>query len=117
MIPTAEAVGAARTPAQLDDVEGKARERLQIVAGAKRILGDEFFIAVMERLEDEYVQGWRACQDLDQRERFHVKIEVLDEIKGAFETCADGEKTAAAVLEQVADKRKFFKDKKVRYAS
>lgn len=116
-IPTLEDVGAAQSLAKLDEIEGKARERLGIVAGARRVLSDEFFIAVMDRLEEEYIELWRACREKDERERYHVRLEVLDDIKSAFEICAQGEKTASQVLDQIADKRKFFADKKVRYAS
>lgn len=117
LAPTAEDVGAAQTIAQLDAIDGRARQRLQIVAGAKRVLNDEFFIAVMERLEIEYIEGWRKSHNLDEREHFHDKIEVLDEIKDTFESCVQGEKTATSTLDLSAQKRTLLTDKKPRYAT
>ena len=117
--PTADDVGRAGTHKALNDLEQDARATLETVFKAKAALNNEYFKAVMEGVEATVMQMWRdsAPEAVGDRERCRFVIDTLGIIRAAFEQDTHGELTANKSIENIITKRKWFEDKKVRYAT
>jgi hypothetical protein len=71
-------------------------------ARAKALLEDEIFSQTIADLEARFIREWRNCPDpFDQStQMFHVRLNLLQEIKVGIQAIADDGKMASLELEQ-----------------
>jgi hypothetical protein len=70
-----------RRPRQLN--EGKLHDQRVRGERAEALLRDEVFIEALKSIEETYMTAWRKSEglDVDRRERAHVAVCLLDDIR------------------------------------
>lgn len=74
---------------------------------AKRLMNDELLVEAFEGVESYYMGAWRgsAGHDVDMRERAHIAVNLLDDLKRHL-TRVVVEGVAAANMLQLAEEKK-----------
>ena len=79
-------------------------------ARAEALLQNEILQEAFVRLEDRYVEEWRACQfrDTDARERLWQAVNILGKVKNHLAKIVSDGKLAQREIDQLAQRRKRF---------
>lgn len=80
-------------------------------ARAASLLRDDLLIAAFSDIETAIVSEWKNCSETDRRERLHLMLKLLANLKGIFENHVNTGKMSAAQLADIEKRRNFFKRK------
>lgn len=89
-----------RAPVQID--EGKAREAQRRGRRARELLEDADLKKAFEMVEGVYLAAWRGsdANDVSRRERCHIAVSLLDDIKNFLHACVENGDAARAEIER-----------------
>lgn len=74
---------------------------------AQQLLENETLKAILESIEESYIQGWRTSEasDYDGRERLYLALQILEHIKTHLRVVAEAGKLATAQIERLKNRR------------
>ena len=79
-----------------------AREEAARGARIQEFLNDPIITGALDALEANLFEQWKRATEVDERERLHAKVSVLEDFRGSLETIRnDGER---AQIELDADR-------------
>ena len=79
-----------------------AREEVERGARIQEFLNDPIIGDALGQMEHTYLEQWKRATNVDERERIHAKVSVLEDFRGSLETIRnDGER---AQIELDADR-------------
>ena len=92
-----------RAPVEVD--EGKLREAQRRGKRAKELLDDPDLKTAFEMVEGIYLGAWRLsdANDVARRERCHIAVSLLSDLKGYLKACVEnGDAARAEIARKVA---------------
>jgi len=91
--------------------EGKIRENMSRGEKAEALLRNELLEEAFAKLEDDFIQAWKASavEDTQNRERLYMLCQNLSAVKAYLENVVTDGKLAKAQLTELQNRVKFEK--------